>query len=123
MNIIKEVQRELLWRCREAQPITAEFTMAQVGSETNFYLEEGSCLCFTNQEIGMLMLDELGINPLNYEDVAVLFDLDVFAGVILDGDSENGIAIEWFTIEVDEDGNGTKYLRCIYGRSRNVEEL
>lgn len=121
--LIEVMQRVLLNRCRETQPITAEFTMTKIGDETNFYLEESSCVCFTNSEIGRLMLSVLGINPCGYENIEVQFDLDVFAGTILEGDSEDGSCLEWFSIETDEDLNGEKYLRCVYGRSRNVKEI
>lgn len=125
MKLIEAVQQGLLYRCRETQAITAEFLMSEIDGDTTIYLEESTALCFTNQELGMLMLDELGINPCSYENVEVLFDLNVFAGTLLNGDSEDGISVEWFTIEVevDEDGDGDKYLRCLYTRSRNVEEV
>lgn len=122
-QFIKEVQQALLYRCRGMQPITAEFLMSEIDGDTTIYLEESNVLLSSNQEIGMLMLDELGINPCSYENVEVLFDLNVFAGTILNGDSENGVFLEWFTIEVDEDGDGDKYLRCMYRRCRNVEEV
>lgn len=123
MKLIEAVQQLLLNRCRGMQPITAEFLMSEIDGDTIIYLEESNVLLFSNQEVGMLMLDELGINPCSYENVEVLFDLNVFAGTLLNGDSEDGISVEWFTIEVDEDGDGDKYLRCLYTRSRNVEEV
>lgn len=122
-RFIESMQQVLLCRCRETRPTMAEFYRAEISRDVAYYLEESNTLCLSNREVGMLMLDELGINPLSYEDVLVQFDLDVFAGCILNGDSEDGITVEWFDIEAEDDVDGDKYLRCMYRRCRNVKEI
>lgn len=99
----KEQLRTCVWwgMLEEARELTQK---AEVTIENDrVYIDATSTVVFSRKDIAKHVLDTSGINPLDFDVLDFVPELDIFNGTLFDGDNLNGYGPEWFTCKAHAD--------------------